>query len=152
MSEPADEKDGGSQSGEEGHPSPASSRVEPGTAEKQIAGDVAPALTQAEFEAQRRAQRIQAARQKLANRRRVANGALVLMALQIVIVDLLVTLIAKHHDWSLNDGVFKTWLWATVVQVISIVLVITRYLFPKGAPDDLSMSEYGSDTPSGTSG
>jgi hypothetical protein len=33
-------------------------------------------------------------------------------------------------DWDLPAGVIEVWLGATVVQVVGIVLIVTRHLFP----------------------
>jgi len=35
------------------------------------------------------------------------------------------------RDWDVDRGVMQAWLTATVVQVIGVVLVVTRYLFPR---------------------
>ena len=33
-------------------------------------------------------------------------------------------------DWQLSSGVIEIWLVATVVQVIAVVAIVTRHLFP----------------------
>lgn len=37
-------------------------------------------------------------------------------------------------DWNVQAAVMNTWLAATVVEVIGVVLVVTRYLFPNEKP------------------
>jgi hypothetical protein len=61
-----------------------------------------------------------------------AVALLVGLASQVVIVDGLVYLYAwQGRDWNLPPSVVQVWIGATVVQIIGIVLVITRYLFPR---------------------
>jgi hypothetical protein len=36
------------------------------------------------------------------------------------------------HDWSVPAGVVQVWLGATFVQIVGVVIVITRSLFPSG--------------------
>jgi hypothetical protein len=38
--------------------------------------------------------------------------------------------VAEGHRWQIPPGAIEVWLGATVVQVIGIVLVIARSLFP----------------------
>jgi hypothetical protein len=34
------------------------------------------------------------------------------------------------RHWNVPDGVINGWLAATVIQLVGVVLVVTRYLFP----------------------
>jgi hypothetical protein len=34
-------------------------------------------------------------------------------------------------DWKIDPNVMQVWLAATVVEVVGVVLVVTRYLFPR---------------------
>lgn len=34
-------------------------------------------------------------------------------------------------NWDVDSSIMHVWLGATVVEVIGIVLVVTRYLFPR---------------------
>lgn len=65
-------------------------------------------------------------------RKIVARGALVLMALQIIAADSVFIVYAVAERWHLEVAAIQAWLAATVIQVVSVVLVITRYLFPAG--------------------
>ncbi|MGN6557557.1 MAG: hypothetical protein ACTHLH_06050 [Solirubrobacterales bacterium] len=56
-----------------------------------------------------------------------------LMTLQLVVVNagfLLYTW--KGYHWKPPDGVVQVWLTATFVQIVSVVVVITKSLFPGG--------------------
>ena len=64
-------------------------------------------------------------RKKVARRVYLATGA------QVLIADVAFYLYAwLGRDWDLPVEAISVWLTATVVQVIAVVLVITRYLFP----------------------
>ena len=56
---------------------------------------------------------------------------LVMMGVQILIADTVFVLYAELGvDWRLPSAVIIGWLSATVVEVIGVVLVVTRSLFP----------------------
>jgi hypothetical protein len=51
---------------------------------------------------------------------------------QLVTADLVFTVYAwAGRGWHLDTSVIDAWLGATVVQVVGIVLVVTRHLFPQ---------------------
>jgi len=53
------------------------------------------------------------------------------LAGQVLIADgVFITYAWIGRDWDLPPSAIQSWLAATVVEVVSIVLVITRYLFP----------------------
>ena len=65
-------------------------------------------------------------------RSKYAKGLLYLLGLQLVaanVVFCIYAAIGKH--WRLDDGVIQVWLAATVVQMVGVVTVVTRYLFPR---------------------
>jgi hypothetical protein len=64
--------------------------------------------------------------------KRVANGVLLAMAFQIVAADVVFYLYGHASRWRYPVAAIDGWLAATVIQVIAVVLVITRYLFPTG--------------------
>jgi hypothetical protein len=73
-----------------------------------------------------------------------AYGAVAAMAIQILIADAVFYLYGHnhldpsgHHRWHISDGAIQVWLAATVIEVIGIVLVIAKSLFPS---DDFSIS------------
>ena len=66
----------------------------------------------------------------LALRKRVANGALAMMVAEIVFANVVFVIYGDTNGWDIPTVAITGWLAATVVQVISVVLVITRYLFP----------------------
>ncbi|HWM62927.1 MAG TPA: hypothetical protein VNP96_02955 [Solirubrobacterales bacterium] len=71
------------------------------------------------------------AEQEYELRRKYARGILVLLAVQFVVANSVFIAFAwagKH--WDLSTAVIDVWLAATVVQVVGIVLVVTRHLFP----------------------
>lgn len=61
-----------------------------------------------------------------------ARAGLIALGVQILIADAAFFLygdIGVH--WKIPASVIDVWLGATVVQVVGVVLVITRYLFPR---------------------
>ncbi len=67
--------------------------------------------------------------------KRVGNGALGLMIGQVFIADLAFYFYGFWNDWDIPPAAITTWLAATVIQVIGVVLVITKNLFPVPADD-----------------
>ncbi len=58
-------------------------------------------------------------------------GLLGLMAVQLLVVNAVFAIYAgEGFDWHPPDGVVQVWLSATFVQIVSVVYVITRSLFP----------------------
>jgi hypothetical protein len=68
----------------------------------------------------------------LSLRKRVGNGALIVMVVQILIADVAFYIYGFANAWEIPGGAMNAWLAATVIQVVSVVLVITKYLFPSG--------------------
>jgi hypothetical protein len=64
-------------------------------------------------------------------REKYANGALIAVAVQIGIADTVFVVYGFANGWNVPAQAMEVWLAATVVQVIGVVLVITRSLFPK---------------------
>jgi hypothetical protein len=57
---------------------------------------------------------------------------LIALGVQVAIADgVFVAYAWAGADWKLTPAVINVWLGATVVQVIGVVLVVTRYLFPR---------------------
>ncbi len=62
-------------------------------------------------------------------------GILLLMGLQLIVVNAVFVIYAsKGYDWRPPEGVVQVWLTATFVQIVSVVVVITRSLFPGEKP------------------
>ena len=71
------------------------------------------------------------AEQEYGLRRNYAAGILALLAVQFVIANSVFVVFAwVGKDWDLSTSVIDVWLAATVIQVVGIVLVVTRHLFP----------------------
>jgi hypothetical protein len=71
------------------------------------------------------------AEQEYELRRNYAWGILALLGFQFVVANVVFVAFAwagKH--WDLSTAVIDVWLAAMVVQVVGIVLVVTRHLFP----------------------
>jgi hypothetical protein len=70
-------------------------------------------------------------RTELNLKRIVGYGALAMMAGQLVVADAVFILYCAGKGWGkLPEGSMQAWLAATVVQVIAVVLVIARSVFP----------------------
>ena len=81
-------------------------------------------------------------RQDIGLKKTYAQGLFKLLAAQLAIADAVFVAYAwagKH--WNLPPDVIQVWLAATLVEVVGVVTVVTRYLFPRrdrgGALDDL---------------
>lgn len=62
----------------------------------------------------------------------VGYGAVALTVLQVGVADYVFIKYALKFHWKVPQGAMQAWLAATVIQVVGIVLVITRSLFPSG--------------------
>lgn len=63
----------------------------------------------------------------------VGYGALALMLVQLLVANFVFLKYAGAKGWAdLPTGAIQAWLAATVVQVIGVVLVIARCVFPSG--------------------
>lgn len=61
-----------------------------------------------------------------------AKWLLLLVAGQLVVADVVFVVYAwAGEHWHLEAGVVQVWLGATLVELIGVALVITRYLFPR---------------------
>jgi hypothetical protein len=59
------------------------------------------------------------------------RSVLALMTLQLVVVNAGFLIYSwKGYDWKPPEGVVQVWLSATFVQIVSVVVVITKSLFP----------------------
>jgi hypothetical protein len=73
-----------------------------------------------------------ARRQELQLKGSYAKGILWLLGLQFAVADLVFIVYAwAGRDWNLSAQVIDVWLGATVVQVIGVVQIVTRHLFPR---------------------
>ncbi|MBA3865814.1 MAG: hypothetical protein H0X42_05640 [Solirubrobacterales bacterium] len=71
------------------------------------------------------------AQQEYDLRQRYAFWILIILGVQLLIADgVFVAFAQVGEHWKLSSGVIQVWLAATVVQVVGIVLVVTRHLFP----------------------
>ena len=65
-------------------------------------------------------------------KRTYALALLIALGIQLLIADgVFIAFAWAGVDWNLSPVVIDVWLAATVVQVIGVVLVVTRYLFPQ---------------------
>lgn len=63
----------------------------------------------------------------------VGFGAFGIMVVQLVVADAVFVVYASSKGWGkIPEGVMQVWLAATVVQVIGVVIVIARSVFPVG--------------------
>jgi hypothetical protein len=64
-------------------------------------------------------------------RQKYADWIIWLLGAQFVIADAVFVAFAwAGRSWDLSPGVVEVWLAATVVQVVGVVAVVTRHLFP----------------------
>lgn len=98
--------------------------------------DAQPAPTLAEHEAEKQRLANERARNELGYGKVYAYGALAAMAVQVLIADAAFYLYGHAYHWRIPVGAIQFWLGAIVVQVIGVVLVIAKSLFP--SPDGSS--------------
>jgi len=63
-------------------------------------------------------------------RKKLVWPVLVGAAVQFVAADVAFFIYGYGNDWQIHPSVMVAWLSATVVQVVGVVLVVMRYLFP----------------------
>jgi hypothetical protein len=64
-------------------------------------------------------------------RQNYADWIIRVLGVQLLVADLVFVVFAwVGRDWDLSSGVIEIWLAATVVQVIAVVAIVTRHLFP----------------------
>jgi hypothetical protein len=72
-------------------------------------------------------------------RQRYADWILRLLGVQFVVADAVFVAFAwAGRSWDLPPGVVEVWLAATVVQVVGVVAIVTRHLFPNRGGNELS--------------
>jgi hypothetical protein len=71
-------------------------------------------------------------------RKYVANGALLVMLAQVVAANGTFIWYGDTNGWDISPAAISSWMAATVAQVVSVVLVITNYLFPNPKGKDES--------------
>lgn len=59
-----------------------------------------------------------------------ARNALRVMVAQVFIADAVFIVYGFANGWDIPTGAIQAWLGTALVQVIGVVVVITRYLFP----------------------
>lgn len=75
--------------------------------------------------------------QEIALRRRYASWLLVTMILQLVLANgIFVAHAWVGAHWRLEPAVVQIWLASTVVQVVGVITVVTRHLFPRRDPPE----------------
>jgi hypothetical protein len=70
-------------------------------------------------------------RQTIELRKMYAKRVLWGLFIQVLIADIVFILYARQGvNWDIPESTMDVWLGATVVQIVSIVLIVTRHLFP----------------------
>jgi hypothetical protein len=65
-------------------------------------------------------------------KKKYANWLLWLITIQLVVADAVFVVYAwEGEHWQLDPAVIQVWLITTLVELIGVALVITRYLFPR---------------------
>jgi hypothetical protein len=72
-------------------------------------------------------------------RQSYADWLLRILGAQFLVADAVFIVFAwAGNGWDLTPGVIEVWLAATVVQVVGIVAIVTRHLFPSRDGDEVS--------------
>jgi hypothetical protein len=70
--------------------------------------------------------------QDIALRQTYATWLLRILAGELVLVNAIFVVYAwAGRNWNLPEGVIEIWLGATFVQIVGVVTVVTKYLFPR---------------------
>jgi hypothetical protein len=83
-----------------------------------------------EAEADLLGERVAAEKENRRLRFGIAIAALVVMALQVLAANGIFAWYGIAAQWAVPSSAITAWLGATVVEVVSVVLVIVNYLFP----------------------
>jgi hypothetical protein len=102
----------------------------PGSVEAQLAKANPPPAPKDKLEEDRRSVVVERARSDLVLSQVVGYGALGLMAVQLAVADTGFLFHGLWNHWKVPAAAIEIWLGAIVVQVIGVVLLITKYLFP----------------------
>lgn len=80
------------------------------------------------------------ARQEHGLRQSYADWILRILGAQLLVADAVFVAIAwVGRDWDLTPGMTEVWLLAAVVQVVGVVAIVTRHLFPTRGGDEVSV-------------
>lgn len=72
-------------------------------------------------------------------RQKYADWIIWLLGAQFVATDTVFVIVAwAGRGWDLTPGVIEVWVAATVVQVVGVVAIVTRHLFPNRDGDEVS--------------
>jgi uncharacterized integral membrane protein len=72
------------------------------------------------------------AKQDIELREKYAAWLLIMLAIELAVVNVIFVAYAWAGErWHLPEGVIQIWLGATFVQVVGVVTVVTKYLFPR---------------------
>lgn len=72
-------------------------------------------------------------------RQSYADWILRILGAQLLIADVVFVAIAwVGRDWDLTPGMTEVWLLATVIQVVGVVAIVTRHLFPNRGGAEVS--------------
>lgn len=63
-------------------------------------------------------------------KRKVGNWILILMLVQVGVADVVFVVYGICNGFHIPAAAITGWLGATVIEVISVVVIITQYLFP----------------------
>ena len=79
--------------------------------------------------------RLKVKRSNLHFRRAYAVVLLFAMVVQVGIADLFFWRYLQAYDYKAPEQTMSVWIGAAVVQLIGLVIIITKYLFPEGKGD-----------------
>jgi hypothetical protein len=64
-------------------------------------------------------------------RQSYADWIIRVLGAQLLVADAVFVVFAwVGRDWELTSGVIEVWLAATVIQIVGVVAIVTRHLFP----------------------
>jgi hypothetical protein len=87
-------------------------------------------LAKKQTDLEKQSEQLEAEKENRKLRRGWAIGAVIVMLIQIAVADAVFVWYGDTNGWDIPAVAISAWLTATVVQVVSVVIVITNYLFP----------------------
>ncbi len=116
--------------------SPASLRAESGTVEAQLAIANLPPAPKDELEEDRRKAAGERLRIGIRLAKLIGYGALIAVVIQVALADVAFFLYGFSNAWKIPAAAISAWLAAIVIQVIGVVMVVAKDIFPGGGSSD----------------
>jgi hypothetical protein len=110
--------------------------VESGAVEALIARANPPPAAKDKLEEDRRKAAGERLRISIRLAKLIGYGALIAVVIQVVLADVAFFLYGFTNHWHIPAAAISAWLAAIVIQVVGVVMVVAKDIFPGGAKDE----------------